>query len=398
MAAQATNPAASSSLFFRMSPVQAVGSEGLSATRYSVQVTNAPVGNAPYARWYLDLKPSSSTGRSCTNDVLPGGVRLKGSRYVWKNQGMSFVWYHGAKGSYPSDRSYGCVQGELGQNGYPGTVTVVFENDSQHCTATFVGVASGSEPAFGQQPVCALGGYLPLPVPHKLLATYASVDRNLTALIRRVESGKFTGGSAELARAINTILRPQTKAFDHLFPPVWGCGFGAVFGPMVQVRAALETQVEDLAAGRQPSSSALDEDVTLLRAAASSVRACKPSATRPLGAPEAAVVALDRLAAESAALRATPPAERGAKLRSIDDALATVVERSFPVVFGMPYGDLLDRVIAENSATQLAADAAGTRGTAAVVSALKRVAAPEVAIKDGLRKQAKRAADAEKAA
>lgn len=371
-----------------MSPVQAVGLERLSATRYSVQVTNAPVGNAPYARWYLDLKPSSSTGRACTNDVLAGGVRLKGSRYVWKNQGMSFVWYHGARGSYPSDRSYGCEQGEPGQDGYPGTVTVVFENDSQHCTATFVGVASGSEPASGPQPVCTLGGYLPLPVPHELLATYASVDRNLAALIRRVQAGRFTGGSAELARAVGAILRPQTKAFDHLFPPVWGCDFGTVFSPMVQVRTAFEAQVEDLVAGRRPSSSALDEDVTLLRAAASSVRACKPSAMRPLGAPQAVVAALDRLAAETAALRATPPADRAAKLRLIDDALAAVVERSFPVVFGMSYGDLLDRVIAENSAVQLAEDAAGTPGTAALVSALKRVAAPAVKIKDGLRKQA----------
>ena len=267
---------------------------------------------------------------------------------------MSFVWYHGAKGSYPSDRSYGCDQGELGQGGYPGTVTVVFENDSQHCTATFVGVASGSEPAFGPQPLCALGGYLPLPVPHRLLAIYATADRNLTTLIRRVQSGKFTGGGAELARAIDTILRPQTRAFDQLFPPVWGCDFGAVFSPMVQVRTAFETQVEDLAAGKRPSSSALDEDVTLLRAAASSVRACKPSATRPLGAPQAVVVALDRLAAESAALRTAPPAVRGAKLRSINDALATVVKRSFPLVFGMSYGDLLDRVIPENSAIQLA--------------------------------------------
>jgi len=110
---------------------------GQAATRYSVTVAHVPADDAPTFTWYLHV---TGPGVACSDAVLAGGRRLSTAEYVWVNQRSSFVWYTGAAGSYPTDRSYGCDQGDLGRGGYPGTVTVVFENDSQHCTATFAGI------------------------------------------------------------------------------------------------------------------------------------------------------------------------------------------------------------------------------------------------------------------
>ena len=314
------------------------------------------------------------------------------------------MWFYGAKGSYPADRSYGCDQASLGRGGYPGTLSVVFENDSEHCTARFTGVVSGSVPLEGPPASCALGGYLPLPVPHTLLRTYSKVDRELSALIRQVRAGKFRHRAAALRAAITVALEPQTRSFAKFFPPVWGCDFDSVFSPMVVLRGGLEGQIAELAAGKRLARSALVADVDSMRTAANAVRACRPTSSRPLGAPASVVAALDRLTAETAGLRAGGPASSldsaalGARLRLIDHNLTGVVKRSFPAVFGMSYGTLLDRVIVQNSAIDVAESTTGTRSTAGIVSALERVAAGETTTSDALRKQAKRAANAEKAA
>ena len=110
------------------------------------------------------------------------------------------------------------------------------------------------------------------------------------------------------------------------------------------------------------------------------------------------VVALDRLAAESAALRTASPAVRGAKLRSINDALATLVTRRFPLVFGMSYGDLLDRVITENSAIQVAEQRAATRETPGQWSPRSTGCCSRADVDHALKKQSKRAGKAEEAA
>ena len=310
------------------------------------------------------------------------------------------MWFHGAQSSYPADRGYGCDQAALGRNGYPGSVRVVFENDSQHCTATFRGIVLGSEPVYGPNPVCALGGYLPLPVPRTLLQTYAKVDRELAALIQKVRMGRLPGGTTALAQRIDAILKPQAEAFARLFPPVWGCDFDSVFSPLLQVKSLLSAQIPIAAAGKRVSRSSLTDDITSMHAAASSVRACEPSANRPIGAPPAVVGALDRLAAETASLPASAasPSSLETKLQSIDGSLDAVVQRRFPTVFGMPYSSLLDRVLVENGAVLSAERAAGTRDNETVVSALSVAANHEGTIAQALRKQAKRAATAEKAA
>ena len=398
--ARAAKPDPQASLFFGISRIQAVALPGRAATSYSVEVTNAPVGNTPYARWYLDLKPSATGRIDCTNALLPGGTRIGSTRYGWRNQGTTFVWFHGAQSSYPADRGYGCDQADLGRNGYPGSVRVVFENDSQHCTATFRGIALGSEPAYGPNPVCALGGYLPLPVPRTLLQTYAKVDRELAALSQKVRLGQLSGGTATLAQTIDAILKPQAKAFARLFPPVWGCDFDTVFNPLLQVKSLLSTQIPIAAEGKQVSGSSLTDDIASMRAAASSVRACEPSANRPLGTPPAVVSALDRLAAETASLPAgaSSPSSLATKLQSIEAALDAVLQHGFPTVFGIPYIGLLDRVLVENGAVLAAQRAAGTRDPDTVASALAVAANHEGTIAQALRKQAKRAATAEKAA
>jgi hypothetical protein len=365
--------------FFGLSRIEAVSLPKESATQYSVTVTNPPVGNAPASRWYLHLKPAGSSAR-CTNGALLGGTPVSGNELVWKNLGPRFVWYHGAKG--------GCDQTAIGHGGYPGTVTVVFENDAQHCTATFAGIPTGSAPEYGPPAVCALGGYLPLPVPRRLLQIYTNVDTGLTALIQRARAGKVGARGATLDRDIASILQPQRSAFTHLFPPVWGCSFNTLFDRVLQVKSALEGQSATLAA-----------DARYLDAMAASLSACKPSPTRPLGVPNAVLHAVDELRSETTALRTQ---KRGtalsAKLQSLDRNFDAIVSRSFPVVFGMPYGVLLDRVQAEDSAIAVAERAAEAGHTGAVATALARATGPERTIGHALRTQAKRSAKAQAAA
>ena len=174
-AAADVHPASTEPFFFRVSPIEATAERAVGATRYGVTVTNAPVGNAPFIRWYLDLKPGS-TNAHCSNDVLPGGTKTGPGRYVWKNQGVSFMWYHGPAGSYASRRSYGCDPAKLGRNGYPGTVTVVFENDSETCTASFIGSATSVKPQDGPAAVCQAGDTSHSRVQYVFLAVGAGVS------------------------------------------------------------------------------------------------------------------------------------------------------------------------------------------------------------------------------
>ena len=398
-AAHAAAPGAAGS-FFNVSPIQAVSPAAGSVTRYRVTVTNAPPGNAPYARWYLDLKPPASTALACSNLVLPGGEQVAQNRYLWKNLGTAFVWYHGAKGTYGAHRAYGCDQSRIGRDGYPGTVTVVLENDSQHCTATFAGTAGGARPEYGPKPVCALGGYIPLPVPRGLLQIYAKAEMELRALIQQVQRGTVTGRSGALGRALDAILQPQSASLNQLFPPVWGCGFEAVFSQVLQVRRAFGAQIAELAAGKQLAGSTLAEDAGYMKAMAGGVRACRPTSTSPIGVPGPVFAAVNRLTAEAVALReragraALDPALLETRLRSLAAKFNDLVSRSFPVVFGMSYSDLVNRVLSESSSIELAKRAAQAGNTGAAISALKQVEGREQAIGGALRKQATRSAKA----
>lgn len=391
-----TESSSTESAFFRLSPIEAVSLAGRSLTRYSVSVSNAPVGNTPFARWYLDL-PAGADG--CTNELVPGGTRLSPTRYVWKNQGTSFTWYHGAKGSYPADRAYGCDQAKIGQAGYPGAVTVVLENDSQHCTATFAGTAPGPEPEPGPQPVCGLGGYIPLPLPRGLLQTYATVDRGLARLIAQAQAGRLEGGA--LRRAVTSTFEPQSAALARLFPPIWGCDFGTLFNPLLTTEAVVAKQITALATARRLPGSSLAVDAGSVTALDRALRACEPSSSRPIGVPLPVVRAVGRLAGRIATIqredvRGLLSTSLQTKLIAFNAGLNAIVAKSFPVVFDIPYLTVLDRVLAESSELELA-ERAGT-GTDAVVSALRQAAARQDTLTNALREQARHAASAEKSA
>ena len=375
-AATSVDPAAPESFFFRVSPLTATPQPADGATRYAVAVTNAPVGNAPFIRWYLDPQPGP-TGSPCSNDVLSGGTKVRPGRYVWKNQGLSFVWYHGPTGSYAARKSYGCDQGRLGEHGYPGRVTVVFENDSETCTASFVG-APASEPRSGPPALCALGGYLPLAVPRALLRAYAGASASLNDLLRRAQSGAIHG--TQLADAIRSVMNSEANAFQ-LFPPVWGCRFDVLFQAVLDARTTLG---ERAANARQAGRSLGQLEAILGR--------CGPTGTRPVGVPTSVTRAVAGLATRAAA-----PNDR-AQLRAVDVELEQLLATRFPPVLGVPYVGLVDRVLAESSAAALAGRAASSGDLVGATSALARVRQNEQTIASNLRKQAARAKHAERAA
>ena len=375
-AAMSVDPAAPESFFFRVSPITATPRPAEGATLYAVAVTNAPVGNAPFIRWYLDLRPGSK-GALCSNDVLPGGTEVRPGRFVWKNQGLSFVWYHGPPGSYAARKSYGCDQRSLGERGSPGTVTVVFENDSETCTASFVGTPT-SEPQSGPPALCALGGYLPLPVPRALLRAYAGASASLNDLLRRAQSGAIHG--TELADAIRSVMNSEADAF-RLFPPVWGCRFEVLFQAVLDARRTLADQAAN--AGQAGRSLGQLEAV---------LGQCRPTGDRPLGVPASVTRAVAGLATRAAA------ATDSAQLRAVDVELEQLLSTRFPPVLGVPYVELVDRVLAESSAATLAGRAASSGDLVGATSALARARENEQTIASHLREQAARAKQAEKAA
>ena len=375
-----SKPAVSESFFFRVSPIEAVAVPG-SATEYTVRVTNIPFADAPYARWYL--KVPASTGRSpCANVRLFGGERLGPGRYVWKNRGRSFIWYHGD-----------CAEARPGLAGSPGTLRVVLENDSEHCSATFKGWSKGQASDHGPAAVCVLGGYLPFSVPRQLLRLYASVNNKLSALIQRVRSGSFRGSPEDFGHAIDAVLQPQRDAFK-LFLPVWGCRFDGLFEPVLKGKSALEAQLANIDGGGRLPATARGTDTGDMTAILDDLRACTPTATRPIGVPAAVVAAVGALKARADALRARDDRKIDkAKLQLISERLDTIV-KGFPAVFGIPYADLVTRVIAENAAIAAAKQAARSRGAEAATPALERAAGHERIIGRALRKEAKRAAKA----
>ena len=165
----------SSGPFFRLSRIQAV-SPAQSATRYSVTVTNAPIGNTPYARWYLELKPPArqhlpaptsfvravSSSRRTGLAGKPGDVVCLGSR---------------RQGRLRADRSYGAT------NRASDTTAIRARSRSSSRTTR----NTAPRPSQGRpraparvrpRPVCALGGYIPIPVPLQAAAALLEVDEH----------------------------------------------------------------------------------------------------------------------------------------------------------------------------------------------------------------------------
>lgn len=371
--------------FFRLSRLEAVSLPQGFATRFSVTASSVSSDDMPKYTWYLRLATPAKLGASaCADSVFPGGQRVSATEYLWANSGSSFVWYHGVKGSYPADPAYGCDQAKIGVDGYPGTVSVVAENEYQHCDVSFAGVSAGAQPRFGAVARCGLGGYTlgasTLPVPAPLLSLYHTLAAELAALLERTREGKVGGGKA-LAAALAPLLGDQQTAFGKLAPPVWGCSFGGFFDDVLLGEAALRGEGLAPAQTGQLTAPSLPVADTELRALARAVATCQRSPTNADGPPAAVVAALARLSAEAAALHGAQGTGRGAtllkaRLSAIGDALDTIVSKSFPTVFGIPFIDLVDRTLAEDTAATVAQRAADLQETSQTVAALQAILAP----------------------
>ena len=123
---------------------------------------------------------------------------------------------------------------------------------------------------------------------------------------------------------------------------------------------------------------------------------CERTASRPVGVPTSVTLAVARLAARAGAVGTSAKAQT--ELRAIDVALEHLIATRFPSVLGIAYVDLVDRVLAENSAAALADQAASRGDLIAATSGLAQLRQHEGTIASDLRKQAARSSKAEKAA
>lgn len=398
-AGAAAKPPVPSSALFSLSPLRAVALPAESATRYTVSLSGAPANNVPTFSWYLHLGGGLPR---CNDAVLGGGRKLGPDEYVWVNQGSTFVWYHGSRGSYAADRSYGCDQAALGHAGYPGTVTLVVENEYQHCSASFAGTGVGARTTAGAAASCALGGYSlgasMLPVPAPLLALYRSFDAVLGGLIAQARRGTISAPT--LTSALEALQRRQASAFVQLFPPVWGCGFDGLFDGVSVAKASLDAQALELGGGRRPSAASLRADGADMQTLARGLAACEQGPTSSGGAPRGVVAAVERLSSETAQLGGLKPTAAGLatlrmRLPAIASGLDSLIAERFPSVFGMRYIDLVERTLAVDRETGLAERAASARDGAGTVGALERILVPEQTTGTALRQQSRRVIAAE---
>jgi hypothetical protein len=273
--------------FFRLTPVKTEGHDG--SLVFTVAVRHVQSNDRPTLAWSL----APRGGAACENAGFAGGTRSRNGLVVWDQQGPTFRWDFGA--------ARRCA----------GTVSVVAENQYEHCTAKVAVVGTATHSAL---PACALGGYAvgfsTLPVPAGVFHAYDHVRAELSGPPR---------SAAAAADRIRTALRVQVASFA-LFPPVWFCDFAHTFTPIAALRADL---AERSTAARRDAG-----------AAARALASCAPAPVR---------AAFRRLAASSTPDPAT---------------LASTLERYFPPVFGFRYDDLVNRVAAEEVALTAAEHAA----------------------------------------
>ena len=300
--------------FFRLSRLHA--SSAGNSVSFSVAVNHTQSNDQPSLVWSL----APTGGAACENPGFPGGTRSRNGLVVWEEQGPSFRWVRGSVS--------GCA----------GTVSVVAENQYEHCTAT---VAVTPKRLTSTAPACALGGYAvgfsTLPVPVNVFHTYSQVQAQL---------GHPAGSAAAAESQIRAALKAQTAAFA-VFPPVWFCNFERIFTPI----AALQT---DFARGAS-TTAVLDA-----RAADHALVSCASTVVRR---------AFDALAAS--------PNPQPA-------ALAATLEHYFPKVFGFRFSDLVDRFAAENVALATAEKAAAAGNTSAATAQVAAVARSAGALSTGL--------------
>ena len=167
----------------------------------------------------------------------------------------------------------------------------------------------------------------------------------------------------------------------------------------MSARTALGAQVADHDSGGRVSDPELEADRRSLETVVDILLACRPSPGRPVGTPAGVIAAVRGLVGRAQALQAA--GDRNglrASLRSLEEGLDAVLRTDFPVVFGMPYGALVDRVLAERSAVALADRAAARGELVGAAAALGQASRAQRKIGAALRKQARRAGKAEKAA
>jgi hypothetical protein len=290
--------------FFRLTPVKSEANDG--SLVFTVDVRHVASNDRPTLAWSL----APRGGAACENAGFVGGTRSRNGLVVWDQQGPTFRWTFGA--------GRRCA----------GTVSVVAENQYEHCTAKVAVVGTAAHSAL---PACALGGYAvgfsTLPVPAGVFHAY---DR-----IRAELSGPPRSAAAD-AKRIRTALHVQAASFA-LFPPLWFCNFRRTLTPIVALRS-------DLAQG----STAARRDA---RTAAHALASCAPATVR---------TAFERLAASS---KPNPA------------ALATTLEHDFPPIFGFRYDDLVNRVAAEEAALTSAERAASAGRSEA---AARRISAADL--------------------
>jgi hypothetical protein len=292
------------SAFFKLSRVQ-VSTHGDSRF-FTVSVTHVQPNDGPVLSWSL----SPTGGASCEDSGYPGGTRSRNGLVFWDQQGPTFRWDLGSSGR--------CA----------GRVSVVAENQYEHCTAT---VATTPKATTSAAPACALGGYAvgfsTLPVPASVFQAYTRVQAQLSGPPR---------SAAAAEREIRKALEAQTAAFA-VFPSIWFCNFARTFAPIAALSADFARRAD--AAARRDARTA------------ERALSCAPTAVRQ------AFATLARSATPQPAL------------------LAATLEHYFPTVFGLRYDDLVQGFAVESVALGKAeaATAAGNSGAAeAEIAAVAR--------------------------
>jgi hypothetical protein len=342
--------------------------------RLSVTLAHVRAGDAPAIIWRLTLgRPvggaASTPPPICANRQLPGGEHVTPNDIIWRNQGLSFLWYGG---------SAPCRA----------TVAVLAENESEHCSASLAIPANATAASSGSRAVCKLGGYTfgssVLPVPAAVLHGYASAPAELARLVGELRRGTLTKAAFE--HLIAPLLRSQKTSFSTLFPPVFGCSFASLFNPVVAAQSSLNerlAQAPRAGAAPGPTLSAARAD---LQAAAQRAAACRASTGNTAGASPTVVATLDALAAQAEELAGRGPTPVGLKagLAALAARLETTLRHGFPPVFGIAYADLVSRVAAVDSAISRAGQSALAGDDHGAAAALARAIAPDRAIHQGL--------------
>ena len=219
-------------------------------------------------------------------------------------------------------------------------------------------------------------------------------------LVREVQRGTLTDRHGALDRAVAAVVLPQSDAFGSLFPPVWGCGFAGVFEPALEFKLAFRAQLAELAAGRRsrtrPSTKIRLHESDGGRGPAPREASRPARSARRRGIVRAVSRSLPKRlrSANEPAGRSIAPTLLGLGSGGSRQSSSRLVSTSFPVVFGMRYSALSNRMLVERSSLELAEHAAQAGNEGAAALALKQVAAQQAAIGSALRKQAARSAKA----